>query len=348
MAGEENYSPYLIVGKLSRDFILTREGNDINDLPGGHLLYSAIGMAPWEKNPGLVARIGSDFPHRFIENLSKYNFSTDGLKYLGEPLEHRNFISFYEPQPGFFPEKAGRKSVLSQYFHAGKVFPRELLGYTGRQTHFDSGTERSKETILVRDIPRSFLEARCILLCPLDYLSHNLLPQAFSGAVRPTIVVHAGSAYMQPFFFDAVKPLIAGLSAFITRERNLRSLFSEKFRFNDTDEMMKVLLGYGAENIVVAMEDETYRFINRIDGKVRRLDPGDNGQRDVIGRLSCFCGAYLIGLNETYDPVKAAAYGAARASLLRNELNPFNNLNVLQRLLDEKIELMANRVEAGV
>ena len=44
MAGEESYSPYLIIGKLSRDFILTRDGNDISDIPGGHLLYSAIGI----------------------------------------------------------------------------------------------------------------------------------------------------------------------------------------------------------------------------------------------------------------------------------------------------------------
>ena len=153
---------------------------------------------------------------------------------------------------------------------------------------------------------------------------------------------------MQPFFFDSVKPLISGLSAFITREKHLRSLFSEKYRIGDTDDMMKILLGYGAENIVVKMEDGSYRFINRVDGTVRSLDPRDEGQRDKIGELSCFCGAYLIGLNETYDYVKAVAYGAARASLLKNELNPCNNLNVLESLLNEKIRLMENRVEGGV
>ena len=345
MAGEDNYSPYLIIGRLSRDFILTREGNDINDLPGGHVLYSAIGMSPWEKNPGLVARIGSNFPQKFIDYLTRYHFSTSGLKYLGDELEQRNFISFYEPEPGFFPERSGRKSVLSQYFHAGKAFPRELLGYDSSSGHYGSGAERTKETILVRDIPRSFLEARCILLCPLDYLSHNLLPQAFSGAVRPTIVIHAGNDYMHPFFFDSVKPLISGLSAFITREKHLRSLFAEKYRINDPDDMMKILLGYGAENIVVMMADRTFRFINRVDGTVRHLDPGEAGQQDLIGELSCFCGAYLVGLNETYDHVRACAYGAARASLLRNDLNPFNNLNVLDTLLNEKIRLLTNRVE---
>ena len=36
MAGEGNYSPYVIIGKLSRDFILTSDGEDINDIPGGH------------------------------------------------------------------------------------------------------------------------------------------------------------------------------------------------------------------------------------------------------------------------------------------------------------------------
>ena len=150
---------------------------------------------------------------------------------------------------------------------------------------------------------------------------------------------------MHPFFFDSVKPLISGLSAFITREKHLRFLFAEKYRINDPDDMMKILLGYGAENIVVMMADRTFRFINRVDGTVRHLDPGEAGQQDLIGELSCFCGAYLIGLNETYDHVRACAYGAARASLLRNDLNPFNNLNVLDTLLNEKIRLLTNRVE---
>ncbi len=345
MAGGQDYSPYLIIGKLSRDFILTEEGEDINDIPGGHLLYTAIGMTPWENHPGMVSRVGNNFPSVFIEKLNKYNFDTHGIKVLDRDLEHRNFISFYDHGQGSSFGKRNQQSVLSQYFHAGKPFPREMLGYNAGLDRMDSLTERTGDTVLSRDIPSNYLEARCIHLCPMDFLSHNLLPQAFPGEVKRTITICAGDGYMHPYFFNAVKTLIMGLTAFIVREKRVRELFSEEFKINDIDEMMKIMLDYGAENIVVRMEDRSYRFINRVDRKIKTMKTDPGGKWEKIGELSCFCGAYIVGQNETYDYQKAAAYGAARASLLQNDTNPYNNLNVFDSLLKEKIRIMENRIE---
>ncbi len=345
MAGGQDYSPYLIIGKLTRDFILTEDGEDINDIPGGHLLYTAIGMTPWEKHPGLVSKVGTNFPSVFIEKLSKYSLDTHGIKVYDGNLEHRNFISWYEPGQINSAGKKKQQSVLSQYFYAGKPFPREMLGYTTGPDRIDSLTDRTGDTVLSRDIPKNYQEARCVHLCPMDYISHNLLPQAFPGREGRTITVHAGEGYMHPFFFKAVKTLIMNLSAFIVREKAMRELFSEEFRITDSEEMMRILLDYGAENIIVRMEDRSYCFINRVDRKIKKLKTENNGKWEKLGELSCFCGAHIVGLNETYDYQKAAAYGAARSSLLQNDRNPYNNLNVFDSLLNEKIRIMENRIE---
>ena len=66
---------------------------------------------------------------------------------------------------------------------------------------------------------------------------------------------------------------------------------------------------------------------------------------EKIGELSCFCGAYIVGINETYNYLKAAAYGAARAEMLQNEWNPYNNLNIFETLLNEKARILENRIE---
>ena len=345
MAGGQDYSPYLIIGKLSRDFILTEEGEDINDIPGGHLLYTAIGMTPWEKHPGMVSRVGKNFPAVFIEKLNKYNFDTHGVKILDRDLEHRNFISRYGPGLAYNAGRKNQQSVLSQYFHAGKPFPREMLGYNAGLDRMDSLTDRTADTVLSRDIPQNYLEARCIHLCPMDFLSHNLLPQAFSGEMKRTITICAGDGYMHPYYFNAVKTLVMGLSGFIAREKGVRELFSEKYRISSLDEMMRIMLDYGAENIVIRTEDRSYRFINRVDRKVKTLKTDAEGKWEKLGELACFCGAYIVGLNETYDYLKAVSYGAARASLLRDEKNPYNNLNVFDSLLNEKIRIMENRIE---
>jgi len=338
------YSPYLIAGKLSQDFLLTEEGNDINNIPGGHLLYAAIGMSPWEKHPGLIARIGNNYPAEFLEALEKYGFNTNGIKKLDIPLEHRNFISWFEEEK-YNNGKVVSQSVLSRYFHACRPFPKDLLGYNPAWDRNDDISKRTSSTILTRDIPQEYLEARCIHLCPMDYLSHNLLPQAFSGEPRRTITLQSGSGYMQPYCFSAIKSLVNGLSAFITREQYLRSLFAENFRIREIPEMMRVLLDYGAENIIVKKMDGSFIFINRFDRKICHLNIRTAGRFEKIGELSCFCGAFLAGLNETYDYKKAAAYGAARASMLQNDVKPYSNLNVLDMLLREKIRIMENMIE---
>lgn len=345
MAGESNYSPYVIVGKLSRDFILTEDGEDINDIPGGHLLYTAIGMSPWERNPGLVAKVGNKYPQEFLDQLRKYGFSLHGVKKVDFDLEQRHFISYRKSSEQQPAANQSNRSVLSQYVHAGKPFPKALLGYNKSASVISSVTERTSETVLARDIPPEFQEARCVHLCPLDYLSHNLLPQAFFGTHKRTITIHASSAYMYPHFFEAVKTLVNGLTTFFVREQYLLNLFYEKYRIKNIDDMMKILLEYGAENIIVKMNDRTFRFINRFDNRVYNLAPDEGDDMEKLGSFSCFCGAYVVGLNTTYDYKKAAAYGAARESLLRNEWKPFHNLNVFETLLMEKARIMENKIE---
>ena len=345
MAEGGNYSPYVIIGKLSRDFILTSDGEDINDIPGGHLLYTAIGMTPWETHPALVARIGKNYPEQFLTQLESNRFSVRGIKRINEDIEQRNFISYFNQAQNQSVEDKKAHSVLTQYFAAGKPFPRELLGYNSRKKTGDSLIERTPETILVRDIPTEYLEARCVHLCPMDFLSHNLLPQAFSGTDKRTVTVEAGRGYMQPHFFDAVKSLVNGLTGFVVRESYLRNLFVDQYRISQLSDMMKILLDYGAENIVLKTNERKYMFINRADRIIQKLAPEPSELFEKIGELACFCGAYLVGLNETYDYRKAVAYGAARASLLKNDINPYNNLHVFDQLVMEKARIMENRIE---
>lgn len=344
MSGESNYSPYLIIGKLSRDFILTESGEAINNIPGGHLIYTAIGMSPWEKNPGLVARIGNNYPEEFLTGLKKNGFSLHGLKKIDTVLEHRNFISYFENKNPDEAEVKNKRSVLSQYYNAGQPFPKELLGFNNIKGA-DNLAVRSYETILAKDIPPEYQEARCVHLCPLDYLSHNLLPQAFFDNHKKTITIHASGTYMHPNYFEAIKTLVNGLTAFMIREEHLKSLFYEKYRIRNITEMMKMLLGFGAENIIVKRSDRSYVFLNQYDEKAYQIDTENFDKHEKIGSFSCFCGAYVVGLNTTYDFKKAVAYGAARETLLWNELNPYHNLNVFDALLMEKVRIMENKIE---
>lgn len=345
MPENNNYSPYVIIGKLSRDFILTDKGDALNGVPGGHLLYTAIGMSPWEKHPGLVTRVGKNYPESYIKSLEEQGLDVHCIKRVDAQIEDRCFINYFNKSSGANNKDIVQKSVLTQYFNAGKPFPRELLGFNNQRNQSDSMTVRSSETVLARDIPKEYLEARCVHLCPMDYLSHNLLPQVFSKNRRATVSIHAAEGYMQPYFYEALKTLLNGVSAFIVREKNLRKLFSENFRVSKLYDMMKILLDYGSDNIIVKTNDSFFYFINCNDRVIKKLNYSQNFAYEKIGELSCFCGAFLVGLNQTYDYNKAVCYGASRASLLSNETNPYNNFDVYEGLVNEKAYAMEKYIE---
>ncbi len=332
----DNYSPYLIIGKLSRDFYITAENRSIDDAPGGHLLYSAIGMSPWERHPGLVSRVGKNYPAEFTAELAKHGFGTKGIRVLDKDIEHRCFSCQYHEEDEYNIERKSQ-SVLAYYFHSGKTFPRELLGYTQPPKFVKDIRQRTDETILARDIPSDYLEARCVHLCPMNYLTHYLLPQAFAGGEKRTITIEAGTEYMHPAFYDDVKKLVRGLTAFIVKEADLRSLFADHLRVNEVPDMMKTVRDWGAEYVVTVMENDDYLLAGSSDGTVKRMRSSEfMNNTDKIGAVSCFCGAFLTGLNETYDLYEAAARGAARTSLLHNESNPYHNLEILEALVNEK------------
>jgi hypothetical protein len=59
----ESSSPrYLIAGQLRRDYLILPSNQVLMDVPGGNLLYAAVGVAVWEPDPppAVVARVGDD------------------------------------------------------------------------------------------------------------------------------------------------------------------------------------------------------------------------------------------------------------------------------------------------
>ncbi len=340
----DNYSPYLIIGKLSRDFIITEDHRNVDDVPGGHLLYSAIGMNPWERHPRLVSRVGKNYPAEFTEQLAKHGFGTKGVRVLNQNIEHRRFICQSHDEDIYKPERDSR-SVLSFYFHTGKTFPRELLGYTQPPKYVKDISQKTDDTIIARDIPADYLEARCVHLCPMSYLSHYLLPQAFGGDEKRTVTMEACSEYMQPIFFKEIKKLVRGLTAFIVKEEDLRCLFADHLRIREMSDMMKSVLDWGAEYAIAALQNGDYLLAEAGNGTVRRMRSSEvMNSRNTIGTLSCFCGAFVTGLNETYDLCAAAARGAARVSMLSDVGNPYHNLEVLEALANEKSNAFARLI----
>ena len=96
-----NTSPllrYVMIGRLTRDYILTPEGKAYLDKPGGSLLYAACGAGVWENGIGLVGRVSEDYPQEWIEQSTRAGFDIRGVHYLNEPLDLRAFYAYTDSE----------------------------------------------------------------------------------------------------------------------------------------------------------------------------------------------------------------------------------------------------------
>src|ERR1035437_1869730 len=111
---------FLIAGQLRRDYILTNDGKVFQDIPGGNLLYSAAGLGVWERDTGLIGRVGADYPVEWLEKAARYGFDRRGVRFLPDPLDLRSFIAYADPDIRLVD------NPISQFARRGLPFPKSL------------------------------------------------------------------------------------------------------------------------------------------------------------------------------------------------------------------------------
>src|SRR5512147_3239743 len=87
---------YLLAGKLARDYVILPSGQAFLDTPGGNVLYAACGTALWEPDPppGIVARVGEDYPQEWIEMFARRGLDTRGVRVTPQPIDLRSFTAY--------------------------------------------------------------------------------------------------------------------------------------------------------------------------------------------------------------------------------------------------------------
>ena len=90
---DQTYPRNILAGQLRRDFVVLPDGEIHLDVPGGNLLYAAAGLAVWEPipAPGLISRVGEDYPGDWIDEFSQQGFNARGINVLSQPIDLRSF-----------------------------------------------------------------------------------------------------------------------------------------------------------------------------------------------------------------------------------------------------------------
>lgn len=320
----------LLLGRLQRDTIITADGKARIDEAGGNLLYAAAAYQLWAKNPGLVARVGRDYPAEWLDRIAELGCDTAGIRVLGEAQDLRCFIAYSDV------ETAQRDHPIKHFAQWGLPLPKSLLGYQSETTQPDSKKERSPLSLRREDLPEDYRGARGAHLCPLDYFSHSLMPTALREMGVTQITLNAGSSYMQPAFWNQIPDLVNGLTVFIAEENSLRALFAG--RGEDLWEMIETIASFNCQAIVIKHQTRGQWLFDTATGTRYRLPAYPGRLYDLTDNGSSFCGAFAAGLLASQDLVRALLVGGATASLAAESSGAFYLLDALPGLAEARLQ----------
>lgn len=331
---------FLIAGQLNRDYLIPPSGEPIVDTPGGSVLYAAVGHLIWdsESPTGIISRVGEDFPQKWLDKFSKSRIDTRGVTILPHELDLRRFIAYTN-----FTTKSTRDPV-SHFSRIGKSIPKKLLGYQDKTHLLDSRIKTLPTSLRQGDIPSEYFDASAVHFCPLDYLSHSLLPAILRRAEFPIITLDPSPGYMNPTFWDDIPALITGLTAFVTSEANLRFLFQA--RSSDLWEMAEAIASFGCEIVIVKCGQSGQRLYDAESGKRWDVPQYPVEVVDPTGMGDAFCGGFLAGYQRTYNPLEAVLFGNVSASLVGEGSGAFFALDALPGLASARLESLREDVKS--
>jgi sugar/nucleoside kinase (ribokinase family) len=329
---------FLIAGNLSRDFIILPSGDVILDVPGGSALYAAVGLAIWQPDPppGLVARVGEDYPQVWLERFQQRGIDVRGVNVLPQALDVRSFAALENW------EIRKSEDPVQHFARLGLSFPKGLLGYRSDKHQLDSRTNLLPNSLRQADIPEVFLDATVVHICPLDYMTHSVLPAILRQAQFTLVTLDPSTGYMNPTFWGEVPALLTGLTAFLPSEEEVRTLFQG--RSTDIWEMAEGLAAYGCEFIVIKAGARGQLLFDAETGSRWEVPPYPARIVNTIGAGDAFCGGFVAGYRLTYDPLMAVLYGNISASLVIEGNDPLYALDCLPELPQARLESLRQAI----
>lgn len=329
---------YVIAGQLRRDYALLPNGKAVVDVAGGNLIYAAAGLGVWESPimAGLLARVGEDYPREWLADFKKRGFDIQGIRVLPEAIDLRSFYAYTDIFTRSYDDPAAHFTRVKQ------PFPKALLNYTRGRNSFDSRTKLTHTSLRQADIPVDYLDASAAHICPIDYLTHTLLPAVLRQNGCTTVILDPSAGSMTPTFWDDLPALVNGLTAFLPSEDEMRTLFQG--RSTDLWQMMEAIADYGCEIVVVKRGERGQFLYDRTTKSHWEISAYPARVVDPTGAGDSFCGGFLAGYRQTYDPLQAVLYGGISSSLTIEGSGAFYALDALPGLAQARLEAIKESV----
>ncbi|MFH2104457.1 MAG: PfkB family carbohydrate kinase [Chloroflexota bacterium] len=329
---------FVLTGCLRRDYLLPFAGQPLIDIPGGNMLYAAAGLTVWKGPVGLVGRVGEDYPHGWLRLFQACGWDTDGIRILAEHLDLRYFQASTDLHTFHL------NNPVAHFSRLGLPFPKALLGYQPVKEPVDDRKIPQLTSPRPVDVPAGYLLARAVHLCPMDYATHNRMLTTFRQAGVTTLTLDPSPAYINAITLDEIRALLNGLTAFQVAETQIRKLFWGKT--DDLWQMIESLASFGCELILVRRAGGGTLLYDRAGQKRWEIPAYPVRLVDLMGVGDAFCGGFLAGYYQAYDPLHAALCGTVSASMVAEGIGVFHAPEAAPGLAQARLESLAGMVRS--
>ena len=289
---------YVVVGGVSIDHVVNTQGERMTSQVGGNAVYGSAGVRLWTGpgKIGIVARMGTDYPREWIQEIQDAGIDTQGVRSVDKP---HGLVG------GFVYDSRGNRPDYIDLDDSGKGFapqdPKEVM-----QTQWDFGADSG-------DIPESYQSAKGIFLAPRLLEKQLSCAKYFRKAGDGKLIVLDPMAfYMTMDRKEELKELFSLVDSVMPSEVEMKALFGDI----DPADAARRLGELGARIAVIKLGREGCLVYDRDSGRMARLPVCKVEARDPTGAGDSFCGGFLAGLCATGDPILAAAYGTVSSSFI--------------------------------
>ena len=324
---------YIIAGSLNTEYIIPISGNPAIDFIGGNLSYCFAGLFLWNTSIGLISKVSQDFPLDRLKVFKDHHCDLKGIVVSREKFDHRNFISY---------QSATSVDVDHPMAHFARVnheFPKSLLGYQSFNNYFIKG---NPYFIRATEIPVAYLDVSAAHLCPADIRTHSSICSALRKGLIRTLTLDPSEQYMHPNFWPEFRPLLQDVTALLVSEKKLRNLFNNNRM--ELWEMAEALCNMGVQIVVIKCASKGQFLYDNYNKKRFHIPAYPVKIESLAGVGDAFCGGFLYGYKESFDPLLATLYGNISASIAIEVSNPWLMLEPLPGLLNARFSQLRKNV----
>ncbi len=333
----EFYPKYIVAGRFSRDFVIPNSIHPKMDFLGGNAAFTAAGVALWDKPVGILSRIGEDYPREWLNQFHDHAIDTRGIKIIPDSIDLRNFYGYKSDSLYQLDGSVGLFADIEY------PYPLSLLNYKPEKSPKDDLHTRQLTSPLSTDIPNDYLDAVAAHLCPMDFITQSLLQSVLHAGQIRTITLEANPAYLLPENWNELPGIVSGLTCFVVEEKDIRQFC--RGRSNELSEMAAEIGKMGSEFIVIRQENGIMLYQHSTG--LKWTIPYYQVQKvNAHSARHAFCGGFLAGYIQTYDPVSAAIKGVVSESMAAEVLHPLAIFDSISGLAQAREGVIKGMVQA--